>query len=438
VSYTLKESSEFLLVSKRWLRNRITDGTLPAVKQAGKYVIDEADLEHLQSLSVFEAYRREQKSRLLNMEPRPYVPSELRGYHRFHQAINEFTWLLKAYYTPRESLKRKQFRIDWLLQWYILEAVADSQSIRRHLVPASLSAKKLLRDSREGVKKVWYNELAYVTPNLLDPFWLGYKGVETNVDICAERFVFPSWKITQAYYAIYHAYRALCDLVGAPYRIEEHRSPLKTFKASKLSPALRTFFCFPFSIRYGLPTRRRKYSLFVPREKDYLKYKYAVHPRPPRRHFSEILQRVVCEFRRRWSGWSQNRQAHDVYMLPDLLHDFRNWVNYVDISNMVALKGQGFRAYLDLDLHTLIFFHAAMVELVALAVLGPDLVVELGYEFHEQFVKPESSLWTRDSYWPMDIRFQIYKHLGRLGERKWDPELPPSPPGVSLLQTSAS
>ena len=50
-------------------------------------------------------------------------------------------------------------------------------------------------------------------------------------------------------------------------------------------------------------------------------------------------------------------------MLADLLNAFRTWVNYVEIESMIALKGIGFRTYLDLDLTTVVYFYCALVEL---------------------------------------------------------------------------
>jgi len=362
----------------------------------------------------------------------PYVPYELQSYHRFHRAINEFTWLLKAFYAPVEELKARRFRLDELFQRYIIANQISTEALSADLVTERPLAKAWQRGCAQALQKIWYNELAFHTPSLVDPFTLDSRGVSINVSASQLRLAFPSWRIVNAYYVVYHSYRALCEVLGAPYRPVEHESPLRAFKATKLALSIDVLFCFPFDLRYrnDLPRSQRLRSLL--KQKPYLNYRYADHPRPPHYPFCSVLRRVVADFRGRWQRWSIGKQKQP-YMIADLLHDFRNWVNYVDIDNVVALKGEGYRGFLDLDLSTIVYFHAGMTELAALAALGPEWLVEVANSFHERFVLKEASLMRSSVPRPLDSRMEIYAHLGRLGDIVWRPAPAPGLVRTSLL-----
>ena len=225
-------------------------------------------------------------------------------------------------------------------------------------------------------------ELAYTTPTLTDPFTLDSQGVQINKALSEARFVFPSWRIVTAYSTVYHVHRALCDMCGVTYRATEHEAPLRAFKSTKLDPALDVLVGFPFNVRYGPNMRMKKgwtYKDFLPEQKGHLMYGYARHPRPPHYGFTNVLSRLTAEFRRSWAKGSQHKK-HQYYMLPDLLAEFRNWVNYADIDSMVALRGEGFRSFLDQDLHTLIYFYCGIAELAALAAFGADWLLRAATE----------------------------------------------------------
>ena len=98
--------------------------------------------------------------------------------------------------------------------------------------------------------------------------------------------------------------------------------------------------------------------------------------------------------------------------------ELRTWVNYVDIDNMIGLKSRGFRAYIDNDLHIVLFFLCAISELVMLAILGPEESIKLAKSFYKRFIEAEVY---REAIapWPVDHRFRIYEHLKRLNNYSW-------------------
>jgi len=285
----------------------------------------------------------------------------------------------------------------------------------------------------EALENVWYNELAYCYPRVPDPFRLTPSAVRENLNASYQRYMFPSWRISKAYYTVYHCIRAVCDICGVPYRREEHASPLRALKATKLAPLSSVLLSFPFSLGYGKKTRGKQYSSYLSTPKPHLIYQYANHPRPPHETFNQVVESYIKDLRDLWKSWAPSRANFQLYMLPDLLHDFRVWSNYVDVRNMLSLYGEGFRGYLDMNLYTVVFFFVALVELVALAAFGPRAVTKCLREFETTFVHKSDALWNLDKHLPTNMRFCLYEHLGRLDGIRWAPKTKPRPQ-IELIQ----
>lgn len=362
--------------------------------------------------------------------PEVYVPSELRLYHPFHEALNNFTWLLKARWAQRGDLKRRRFRLDQVLQGYAEHQVRSLERVRRSLLDPKAESRPA--GAEASLRKVWYNELAFASPQLTDPLILDSQGVTANYGASAERLTFASWRIAEAYYTVYHAIQALLELRGTPYRREQHEATHRAFKGSALGPLTGTLFGFPFHLA-GEPGGVSWGLEALPEDTQYLRHQYASHPRyrtwpggPGGQSFEETARALLATF---------SQHARDagpaVYMLPDLLSDLRIWANYVEIDSLVALRASGFRAYLDQDLHILVFCYAGIAEIGALAVLGPGRTAEVASQFFTEFVAQNESLWRAPAPHGLDVRFRLYEHLGWLGGARWCPSPPPplaSPP----------
>lgn len=425
---SLSAAADYLRVRVGWVRAKIDDGTLKVVSSDGAPMLESAAIRTIAQSDEYWAFKDDERVRSLQS---PYIPDHLRDYHRFHKTLNDFTWLLKAYFTPRPLLKQGHFRLDHLLQHYLRE-VPTIEKIGKAFAGKGALSTTQARTASESLKKVWYNELAFASPALGVPLMLDKRGVGMNLGSSADRLAFPSWRITQAYYVSYHAGRALADLCGLSYRPEEHHAPMRAFKNSGFGPAARTVLRFPFNL--ALRSQKARFAdLRILEGKPHLKFQYASHPRPPNHSFSETGQSVLDALhdarRERWSAAS----AGEPFLLTDFLYQFRVWANYVDVENIVALKSGGFRAYLDLDLHTINFFLSAVVELVALARLGASRVILLAEEFHHDFVKGDEKLWNSTGLHPLNVRLRIYEHAGRLDGLRWRPALPPPDIEVELL-----
>lgn len=352
----------------------------------------------------------------------PYVPGHLREYHNYHQTLNNFTWLLKSHLSTREQLRDRNLRLDLLLQSY-LNHVPDSFSLRRLLLGPT-GALRQDQSARAGASllKLWYNELAYATPQLAVPLVLDRRGVKDNLEDAARRMTFPSWRMVQAYYVLYNSARTLADATGIDYDSTQHHAPWRAFKATKLAPAKRGLLNFPLDLAHpAAPTLFN--SINIPRPPHY-KFAYSHHPRPPHLDFDGVGEAVLASFAHgRKHHWS-HRVSGEPYTLVDFMYQFRVWANYVDIDNVVALKSSGLRAYLDLDLHTITFFYAAIAEIAAIACLGAERVLLLAEEFHSEFVRPDDALWQLTRLHPLNVRLQIYGHMNRLDGMLWQPEIP--------------
>jgi len=420
--FTLREASAYWGVGISSLRSLIVQGRLAANKDGQAYQIAKRELDAFERAHTEEVFTARLK--LLNTET-PYIPSALHHYHKFHDALDRFTWLLKAYYTPRDLLSHGRFRLDVLLQHYIQESVQPSSKIASALKLKQFSYMR--KEQSEALEHVWYNELAFCYPPVEDPFLLTPAAVNTNSEASYERLQFPSWRITKAYYTVYHSIRALCDICGVSYRRKEHISPLKTLNATKLAPLSRVVIAFPFSLGYGAKAKGTRYVSYLSKPKPHLAYKYANHPRPPHESFDRTLEGFIGHLRRGWLSWPPSKRLSQQYMLPDLLRDFRNWVNYVDIGNMLSLYGPGYRGYLDMNLRIVVFFYVAIVELVAIAVFGPKEVIKHMKEFEQLFIHKSDALWDIGGLLPTHIRFSLFEHLGRLDDETWVPEAKPKP-----------
>lgn len=354
------------------------------------------------------------------------VPAEIERYHEFHAAFNDFTWLLKARWSSREDLIRRRFRAEVMLQRFIA-AAGEPPQVRRLVLGPKGSANEERAILR--LKKAWYDELAFGTPAVPDALLLDAKGVNRNIAESSERMIFLSWRVTQAYYATYNVVHALLQLRGCQYQEENHQSAHRTFKANMLAPLSESLFAFPLGLA-GVKGEASAWTLAeqLPDE-GHLRFKYAAHPRstggwrrPSGDGFEAVARRLLGDFRRR-----AQTTGPSPFLVGDLLSDFREWGNYIDVENLLGLFSPAFRAYLDQDLHLVVFFHVAIAELAAIAVLGAPTVTKAALEFHRGFVQKNPSLWRPDRRRLIDVRFRVYEHVGWLGSKRWRPSTAPLP-----------
>ena len=190
------------------------------------------------------------------------------------------------------------------------------------------------------------------------------------------------------------------------FRLEQHGSTIECFKNSVISPLAHTLWRFPFDISYrvGQTTRVATPPCETLR---HMKFSYSNHPRSPNRSPTKIYRHISEAFRVK--GKSGQRQR--IYTLFDYLHDFRVWANYLDINDMLSLWGQGYKAFLDQNLSTLLFFIGGFAELCVIAVLGADIYHRQAQRIHDLFAANNPELEPSFGNTPVFQRFEIYRAL---------------------------
>ncbi|MCG8017721.1 MAG: helix-turn-helix domain-containing protein [Candidatus Thiodiazotropha sp. 'RUGA'] len=366
--FSVKELSELLDVSDSSIRRWIKKGDLKAIKKFGKLTIPREGNEIFISKKF-----RASRSKLHTT----YVSSEIAGYNEWHQLIDEISWLIKSTYATREILKRKSFRIDNLFIEYLKAHNLDLKKLRRIFLETNHLNPKLIRDD---LKRGWYNELSFIFPLKDSTLGISFNDIDINKDVTNKRFIFPSWKITSAYYSVYFYLRAVTLQKQPTIRIQEHGSTLSAFKYNLLPKLEKVIWKFPLSISWSPKDRVYRRHLLISKI-DHLKYQYARHPRPPHSTPIELFENVYGSFRTKGKAKGINFK----YTLFDLLHDFRIWANYLDIDNLLSLWGGGYKGFLDQNISLLLFFIGGISELCFISVFGEKKYIDNLQRLYELF-----------------------------------------------------
>lgn len=195
----------------------------------------------------------------------------------------------------------------------------------------------------------------YSLPSKTSTLGLSFKDVESNKRTATERFAFPSWRISMAYYSAYFFLRSITLQKQANLRLQEHSATVNSFKNNVLPTLSRVIWKFPFDISYT-PVTRFTQGKSVIKQIPHLKHAYCSHPRPPQRLPFQLCKHVHQVFRNRGTRGAKSFS----YTLFDYLHDFRVWANYLEIDNWLSLSGEGYKSFLDQNLSIILFFRPAI------------------------------------------------------------------------------
>ena len=444
--YSVYEAKRVLGISWQEIATAVRDRVLRSTVLHGRYYLDHDDVLNYQRRktmnTLFSDLKNSQSeetgegeddqvwfehyAKIINYSSKPEAILE---YLEFHGTINRFTWLLKTHYCSGPELRDRDIRIDRMFARYLKENKVSLEKLAR-LRYAAASGDVAWSSTGDSLKKVWYNELSYLQPALPQYIDVDYRGVQANLAASQSRLLFLSWKVTQAYYAVYHAFRSLCDSLQVPYDPKEHHAPMRAFKATKLMPATRVLMFFPFDMAC-VPARPDERPT-PPPTPPYARFKYARYPRDRHVTMPNLIHQIWFGLAKGAEQWPPARHRNERFMLPDYLYNFRTWANYVNIDNLVDLKSRGYKSYMDLDLYVLTFFYAAFAELMALAIYGEDRFTTLAEDFHTRFVHSDATLSENSSPWPMAVRFKVYKELGLLSPDAWEPERQVDPNRLDL------
>ena len=259
----------------------------------------------------------------------------------------------------------------------------------------------------EDLRRGWYNELAFAMPLRESLIGLSFRDIVRNQDISNSRFVFPSWRIVSAYYALYFFLRSVTLQKQPNVDVKRHSSTINAFKYNVIPALEPNIWRFPFDIAWTPGVRVFKRNTVIA-QLPHLGYKYAQHPREPNRSPIESFEFIRGYFRQR----AKARKNPTTYNLIDLLRELRVWANYIDIDNLINLWGPGYRTFLDQNLSTLLFFLAGVGELGFLAVREESKYLVQMQSFYDQFVCSNPEVESAFSRSPMFHRMLIYRELG--------------------------
>jgi hypothetical protein len=393
---SLQQTADLLRVTQTTIKRWIAAGKLDAGKDNGITV-----LPHSEKNNAFIVEKLRQRSD----RPIPaWVPSEIKGYDKWHQCFDELVWLIKVCYSHKDDLKRRRFRLDQLLFNYL-----STSGVKLQKVKAVFATNESPKQSRitDDVKRGWYNELAYATPMKPSTLGLSFSDIELNKSVSTARFAFPSWRIVAAYYSVYFYLRAVTLQKQSSFRLEQHGATLACFKSSVLSPLQQAIWKFPLDIAYCPGKRLRRKELLIGR----LRYSgagYARHPRSPNRTPMQVFDNIYATFRKR----SQGGKNATMYTLFDYFHDFRVWANYLDIDNLLSLRGSGYRAILDQNLAVLLFFIGSISEVCFIALFGERRYLQQLQNLYTLLAMSNSELEAEFIHTPVFQRLQVYNQLG--------------------------
>lgn len=397
---TVEKLSDILEVSNSTVRQWIASNKLHAEKYNGKFLIP---LESNNDFIVERIKKKHEKPYL------PYIPDELTEYNKWHELIDEIAWLLKVLYSGKHEIKAKSFRADHIFVRYLKNHDVSLDNLRSTFLHNNRINTLLVTDD---LKRGWYNELSFVVPIKDSTLGLSFKDIEVNNKISDIRFSFPSWKIISCYYAIYFYLRGITLQKEPNIRISEHGATLAAFKYNLLPGLEKTIWKSPLDISWAASSRIYKKHNIIYSE-QYLQYGYCFHPRAPHKSPVEIFENIHKTFKKR----GQTREKPIKYTLFDYLHDFRIWANYVDINNILALWGKGYKGFLDQNLSLILFMIGGISEMCYISVHGQEKYISVLQELYELFALNNPSLEKDFVNTPPYQRMRIYNQMGFIDGR---------------------
>lgn len=341
---------------------------------------------------------------LIRRPERTYVPREISRYSEWHEVLDEIVWLLKVFYSSSADLKARRFRTDILFANYLRDNGVSAGNFRQSFLGSAVS-----RGVWEDLQRGWYNELAFNFPLRKSTLGLSFRDIDANEHETQQRYAFPSWRITMAYYSFYFYLRAVTRLKQPSFRIHEHMATLTNFKSCALRPFEDSGWAFPLSVSYS-PNRRQPRKGMPARLLRHLRFAYASHPRTPNRSPEETLDHVRMVFNRR----SRLRPKPALYTLFDYLHDFRIWANYQEIAHLLNLYGPGYKGFLDQNLSTIVFFAGGLAELALLSLAGQPKFLQESQRFYELVSAAGSDIEFAYPHLPLSQRLDILRATGFL------------------------
>jgi len=392
---SVESIAQFAGVTKSTVYRWIRAGKLKATRRGKIYDIPFSD-----NSEILAAQLKKRHGKLSTA----WTPREIGRYSEWHELLDEICWLIKICYSSRDDVKHKRFRSDLLFVNYLTVHEVDLSKVRQVFATNSSPSRRRVTDD---LKRGWYNELSYAFPLRTSTLGLSFADITLNMQDSSAGFAFPSWRIASAYYSVYFYLRAITLQKQDGLRLQEHAATIRGFKSSLLQPLMRVIWKLPFDITYTPNARARQRDSFI-HDRVHTRYNYSNHPRPPHRSALQITAHVYQAYKRK----AKSRTKPSSYMLFDYLHDFRIWANYLDIDNLLCLRGPGYKTFIDQNLSLLLFFVGGISEIGYLSVFGEARYIEQVQSLYDLLAANMPELKSRFVNTPIYQRLVIYNGIG--------------------------
>lgn len=328
----------------------------------------------------------EYKKKILNITPsyisdfNPYLVS----YLEFHDFLDRYCWILKLNYSNKADIKKKKYRLDVLLQEYLIQNKFNLSKLSQ--------ASKCSSDSQTifHLQKGWYNEMANMPPLSKDWLDIGTK-IHKTVNDSSE----ISWNIIKAYYAIYEYTNSTVFSFSNSFDTSQHKKSIKVFNNSILGKLVNRLYFYPFNISSTWDVN----TLTFPKHLIYL---YSRYPRDK----SKTIVELSDDIQHHLQG-----MGSQTISLIDFMYAFRVWANYTGIETILSLEDGYLLTYLFKNLTTITFFTAAFAELSTIATLGEAKYFSILEDFSSRYIQKQAK-YDNKYLVPLYVRARIYHHLG--------------------------
>lgn len=396
--YSLQEASLKYKLPKSYIKKLIDEGYVRATDlrgtDIGKIVISGNDGNKLKMLSENKKYQ----DLIFYLNPSyfyDYCP-ELIDYLVFHDFVDRFCWLIKLWYAPKEVIKKRTYRIDTLFQYFIRKNKFDIKQLSKLIGKANSKDKYSFH-----LKKGWYNELVRSVP-----LKSKYLKIGTNIDEEIDNRYAIGWNIVQSYYSIYEYCNSLVFTNNSCLDTKQHNKSIQYLNNNLLNKFSNKIAPYPFNIKY--PNKDKISNLRGGIDK-HLKYKYARFPRDLQKDITGIERDIIKYYKHSYEG-------KGIISFVNLLHEFRIWANYLGIDVVTQLREGFLLSYLYRNLGMLCFFYGGISEIMAIAFLGENEVIDMLEELYNKYILENDEYKDNMYLIPVFMRFRIYKSMGLISK----------------------
>lgn len=390
-SITLEEAIKKFKLSKEYIEKLIETKYIRVLDLTSTSQAIFIDFDNQKKLKVLSEHP-EYQEKVLDFNPSSYYDycTELIEYHPFHDFIDRYCWLIKLFYTDKQDIKKRKYRLDVLYQNFLIKNKFSLQKLSKLLQIKGNDSKVAFH-----LQKGWYNELVRSLPLNSE-----YLKIGTNVKGSVVDATSVSWNITQTYYSIYEYTNSMAFLNHEIIRTNEHIRPTNIFNNGTLNKLKKHILFYPFFLS-SQNTSPNKYP-------DHSDFEYASYPRDSSKRLQDVNKDVVKTLKK----LSKNDKENNQLSLVNFLREFRVWSNYTGMETIIKLRNGHLLEYLYKNLGTLSFFVGGMAELAALAKVGEEEYLKILNNFVNDYVLKQPQFESNILLIPLFIRHRIYKHLG--------------------------